>query len=352
MIFKPKNKGFFVEKNEYSWMLARASSSGTPCTLEQIIEVPLGDAPALTKALHELQQGKSSGSFVSASCGVYPSRRLIRRVTLDAKRFKDASYLNEVCIQQFRIEPDKHSLVVLNSSTGAFLDPAHLNDKEVIIAGLPNEDVITLQDSLLSSGVYPSRLEMGSISQLGAISDYLRFSKIRTPVLLLELGTEITHSFIISPNGIESSRPIPFGIESMIPVVQKKLGLKDEESAKKLFYSNTFDFTSMGAELVQRLLKELQSSIGFYEVQTGQSITQLVCTSLPAKLGWIEASIATSLGIAALKLDFAAWIKSHQLTLSEQTKSIEADPRWLGLISLMLSHKNSAANVADSDAKA
>ena len=37
------------------------------------------------------------------------------------------------------------------------------------------------------------------------------------------------------------------------------LGLKDEESARKLFYSNTFDFTGMGSVLTKKLIKELQS---------------------------------------------------------------------------------------------
>ena len=81
--------------------------------------------------------------------------------------------------------------------------------------------------------------------------------------------------------GRVGTRPIPQGLESMIPVVQKELGLKDEESAKKLFYSNTFDFTSMGNALIKKLLKELQSSIGFYEVQTGQSVGLLHGTQLP-----------------------------------------------------------------------
>ena len=351
MIFKTKPKGFFVDRNEHSWMLARVSSTTTPCTVEQLLEIPVNDEAALKSALLEIQNGKTSGNFLTAVCGVYPSKRIIRRVTLEAKRLKETNYLNEVCIQQFRIEPEKHTLAVVNYSTGVTLDPVKLVDKDVLIAGIPNDEVISAQDSLLASGVYPSRLELGSLSSLGAIVDYLRFAKLKSPTLLLELGNESTHSFILSPNGVEASRPIPFGIESMVPVVQKKLGLKDEESARKLFYSNTFDFTSMGSELVQRLLKELQSSIGFFEVQTGQSISQLVCTALPGKLGWIQSSIATALGINAMKVDMAGWLQSHQLSLSEQAKAAEPDTRWISLFSLILSHQTNAANAAVADKK-
>jgi hypothetical protein len=130
----------------------------------------------------------------------------------------------------------------------------------------------------------------------------------------------------------------------MIPVVQKKLGLKDEESARKLFYSNTFDFTSMGAELVQRLLKELQSSIGFFEVQTGQSIGHLVCTMLPDKLSWIETSIAGALGLSPIRLDLRPWLQASQITFSDNAAQTNLDARWLGLLSLMVSHQTAAAN--------
>jgi len=43
------------------------------------------------------------------------------------------------------------------------------------------------------------------------------------------------------------------------------------------------DFTGMGPVLIKKLLKELQSSIGFYEVQTGQSIGQVMATGLSSK---------------------------------------------------------------------
>ena len=111
--------------------------------------------------------------------------------------------------------------------------------------------------------------------------------------------------------------------------------MKDEESAKKLFYSNTFDFTGMGPLLVKKLLKELQSSIGFYEVQTGQSVGQVICTMLPAKLAWLDGAIASALGVSSTKLDLVAWLQSRQVTIPEGVAPDGVDLRWLGLLSLM-----------------
>ena len=127
----------------------------------------------------------------------------------------------------------------------------------------------------------------------------------------------------------------------MVPIVQKELGLKDEESARKLFYSNTFDFTGMGPLLVKRLLKELQSSIGFYEVQTGQSVGQVLCTQLSPKLAWLDAAIASALGITSLTLDPAPWLQSRQISLPEALAKTAQDIRWFGLLGLMAHYHSS-----------
>ncbi len=81
--------------------------------------------------------------------------------------------------------------------------------------------------------------------------------------------------FIFGNEQVDICRPIPYGLNSMFPTVQSELGLKDEDSARKLFFSNTFDFTELGPSLLKKMLKELQASTGFYEVQTGQTIGQI-----------------------------------------------------------------------------
>jgi hypothetical protein len=131
----------------------------------------------------------------------------------------------------------------------------------------------------------------------------------------------------------------------MIPVVQSELGLKDAESARKLFLTNAFDFTGMGRSLVKKLLKELQSSIGFYEVQTGQSVGQVICTSVPPKLAWLGEVIASALGVSTLPLDLAPWLRFRQVTIGERASAGELDARWFGLVSLMVSH--SVQNAVD-----
>ncbi|MBI3887259.1 MAG: hypothetical protein HY302_16260 [Opitutae bacterium] len=150
---------------------------------------------------------------------------------------------------------------------------------------------------------------------------------------------------------MEISRPIPSGTAAMIPVVLKELGLKDEESAKKLFYSNTFDFTSMGDTLIKKLIKELQSSIGFYEVQTGQSIGSVFCTQLPANLGWLGATMAGALGVPPFKMDLLPWLESLDIRFADGVAPSPLDERWVGLFALMATHNPNGVLAAPEEKK-
>ena len=325
-------------------LLARTSTDAAPFVVEEIRECAPGDEVALAEALQSLQTKKNPGGLTHASCGVYAAKRVVRKVPVEAKRMKEPAYLNEVAAQQLRIDPEQYTIALLNASDGTEYDTIKGVQKEAIFCGLPNADIALFQERVLTSGIYPDTLELGTVAALGALVNYLAFSQIKSPVLMLEISADATHSFIVTSVGLEASRPISQGLDAMIPVVQSELGLKDAESARKLFLSNAFDFTGMGPALIKKLIKELQSFIGFYEVQTGQSIGQVVCTVLPNKLGWIEEAIAGQLGVAVLKADFPAWLQSRQITLADSLSANAQDARRFGLFGLMAQYANHATS--------
>lgn len=336
MLFSAKTKGFIFDRGEQTALLARLSSLEAPLVIEAIAECPSGDPAALRETLASLAPKKAAG-YLYAHCGISPEQRFVRRASLDMKRAKEGEYLSEVVNTQFRIDPEQHSIAVLNAFDGLDFDASKPSaSKEVVFCGLPSSEVGKLQAELLGLGLFPQRLELSTVAALGAVIDYLRYSDSQKPTIVLELGAESTQSFIVSARGLEATRPIAVGLEAMVPVVQKELGLKDEESARKLFFSNTFDFTGMGASLCKRLLKELQSSMGFYEVQTGQSIGQLICTVLPSKLAWLEAVIASQIGVSVLQPEYVPWLSARKITLSEAVPASLIDARKLALLGLMM----------------
>lgn len=336
MLFSSKAKGFILDRGEQTTLLARVSALTAPLVIEMVAECASDDEAALRIALDGLAPKKTS-VYLHAHCGVSPSQRFIRRATLDPKRVKESDYLAEVLNNQFRIDPVLNTVAVINAFDGVEYDSSKPNaSKEVVFCGMLNDDLIRLQKNILAAGVFPERLELSTVATLGAIIDYLRFSESGRPTIVLELGAESTQSFIVSPRGLEAARPIAVGLEAMVPVVQKELGLKDEDSARKLFFSNTFDFTGMGASLCKRLLKELQSSMGFYEVQTGQSIGQVMCTVLPAKLSWLEGVIASQIGVTVLQPDVLPWLTARNISLSDQVSAAQLDARKFSLLGLMM----------------
>jgi hypothetical protein len=339
MLFGKKSKSFCVDFGAQSVLLARLSQAEAPCVVEELEEFPAADLAALENYVKS-SPGRGATGFAHAQCGTYPASRLVRRHTLDLKRTRDPAYLNEVVSQQFRLDAEKYTTLLLNPADGTEFDSAKGSQKEALFCGMPADEVTIWQDKLLEAGIYPERLELGSVATLGALVSYLNFKQIKAPVLFLEIGANQTHSFIVSADGVDFSRPIPSGVADMIPVVQKELGLKDEESAQKLFYSNTFDFTSMGPALTKKLLKELQSSIGFYEVQTGQSIDSVFCTQLPPALGWLCGTLASGVGVNLLKLELLPWAQSLGISLAPGVQLTAPEERWLGLFGLIASYQD------------
>lgn len=342
MLFAKKSKGFCVERGEHVTLVARLSEPDAAPVVEELKEFSTDDSEGIAEWIKGTE-GKGATGYAHATCGVYSPKRLVRRHTLDIKRLKDPAYFSEVYAQQFRIDPEKYTVRALNPNDGSDYDLGKSTQKEALFCGLPSDDIIDLQDKLLAQGIYPEKLELGTLATLGGIVSYLKFKQAKAPVLLLEIGMDTTQSFIISADGVDISRPIPSGIAAMIPVVQKELGLKDEESAKKLFYSNTFDFTSMGGA-VKKLIKELQSSIGFYEVQTGQSIGNIFCTQLPVSLSWLGTTMAGAIGVAPIKIEMGPWLENLNITLADGVTLDQPDDRWFGLFSLLASHQNAVSD--------
>jgi hypothetical protein len=80
--------------------------------------------------------------------------------------------------------------------------------------------------------------------------------------------------------------------------------------------------------------------MGFYEVQTGQSIGQVVCTVLPSKLAWIEGVIGSQIGVSVLQPDLIAWLKSRQVSIVDASVSSAFDARKFALCGLMINFNN------------
>lgn len=334
-MFKPKTANIFLDWSEYSILAAKTVSFAEPLTVEALNELPIADKDQLDDFVRELL-GTKKGQYAIGRCGIHPTNRFIRRCSLEnPNKARDPVFLPDYLQQQFKIDVGTNRVAVLNAKGGAEFDVGKGQQKEILFAGAPNEEVRAIQDDLVAASVVPERLEISALATIGGLMDYCRFSGMTEPMLYLDLGYESSHVMIINGADLDVARPIPGGVSSMFPLVQAELGLKDEESAQKLFHANTFDFTEMAPTLLKRLLRELQATSGFYEVQTGQTITHLFLGTLPRNLSWIGESLARSLGVSLLDLRYVDWVESLNINVPEEIELSSLDARWFNIFSLM-----------------
>lgn len=333
-----KTKGLFVDYSEYSILAARTSGYKLPMVIEEIAELPLKsdqDPNEIQDFFRKLVNYRGSAYFISR-CGVYPDRRFVRYYEAESvNKVKDLKFLTDTLKTEFKIDVTRNNVAVLDAKDGADLNVEKAMTRRLVFCGAPYESFKAEQDLLLNLGIYPERMELSTITTLGGVMDYARFNNINSPILCFELTSQSANIFIVYRGQVEVARPVPFGLDIFYPLLQRELGLKDENSARKLFFSNTFDFAEMGPKLLRRLTKELQATTGFYEVQTGLTISHVFLSVLPKNLSWVSQAVADSLALEILQPSLEGWLESLNIKLGPDVEILNLGARWMGLFSLM-----------------
>lgn len=343
-MIKAKAKGVYLCVTEQTVFGARTSSSKAPFEVEEVFAIPREDRDQVAERISGFVEVKSN-NYVISKVSVSPVSRFVRVFDLDTTaRKKNPDYYTDLLKSQFRIEPEKNAVGIIEADTGAEADLAQGAITRLMFCGAENDDLLTAQNELVDLNVYPQSLEISSVSSLGAIVDYTKRFDVDGAILVLEMSTESSQAFIVREGKVDVTRPISYGIDSMIPVVRQELGLKDEESARKLFYSNTFDFTEVGPKLLRKLIRELQASTGFYEVQTGQTISRIFLPQLPNKLSWVRQVLAETLGVEGLDVEAIKWLRQHDIEFSSEVDPDVIDEEWFGLFSLMCPFQAEVSN--------
>jgi len=333
-----KTKGLFVEVNGFSYQVAAVSSLTTPLTVESIHDFPRSDPGQLQEFL-ESATGAGHGRYLHAHCGIVPESRFFRLHTIESMaKAKEDAYFNNVLEQQYRINPTGTRMAAVNALTGAKFNPGKslANQKSVLLCGADEREFFAFQDNIVECGIYPQSLQLSSLSSVAALKNLLKLREFEAPVLLVEITQNSANLFILTQNRIDLCRPMNFGFNGVLPVIQKELGLKDEDSARDLFFSNTFDFREMGPTLLTRVLKELNAATGFYEVQTGQTISHMYMTSIPENLNWIPEVISEETEIELLDIDWHDWATQIGVTFGDECATADFGPAKFALFSLFV----------------
>ncbi len=331
-----KTKGLFVEVNGFSYLVAGVTGLAAPLTVESIDEFPRNDPGKLKTFLEQSIPG-GRARYYHAHCGIIPESRFFRLHTIDSmSKARAPDYFSKVLEDQFRIESKQSKMVTVNAQSGLEFAPDKplASQKELILCGAHSKELAAFQENLIECGIFPQSMQLGTLSSLAGLKHYLQVKGIEEPVMLLEVTQNSANLFILSNNKVDLCRPINFGLNAVLPVIQKELGLKDEDSARDLFFSNTFDFREIGPKLLSKILKELNASTGFFEVQTGQTIPYMYMTSLPENQKWIPDVIAKEMDIKLLNIDWEGWAEKMNISFGDACSTGDLGPSAFGLFSL------------------
>ncbi|MBK1879945.1 hypothetical protein [Pelagicoccus mobilis] len=330
-----KKNNFIVEFRPSTIRAARISSETAPTVIEDLVEIDLTRESDPASAIRDFA-GAKSNAYMHASCSVFPEGRVVRQLLLDAQRGKEAEFVMDFLKKTVGVDPDSFAAYCLSAETGADVDLGQHNKKNLLICGATNDEIVAVQNQLVDHAIYPSRLEFGTVGTIGTIKDAVGSDEGRSPVLFLEIDVESTNAVIVGPKGVEMARRIDFGAKDIALALKEEMNLKDEAAAEKILSSRDFDLGSIAAKLMRKLLRELQSSIGFFEVQTGSSVSELYCLKDGKTLPWLETSICDLLNLSPLALDLHKWLESKEISFGSEEVLERVDVTWFSILSLVL----------------
>ena len=320
---------FVVDVNPCSTAVATLSSLQPFLQVDDLQLFESSDA-----ALSYISGRKGRARYARAIVSHYPESRFLRHAILEnPAKAREETFFDEFLKSQYQLTLSEYAMAALNPSTGLPLDFDKVVPKEIVLCGAKQEEILTFQEGLVAKGIYPERIEIGSLSSIGGLIHYLRAQQIGSSVIMLEWGQKKSTLAICSARRVELLRSVPFGAEALEEQVRIELGLKDAASAKKMLSMGSFDFAEMGPIILKKFLKELQASEGFFEVQTGQSLKNFIVTLLPPSLSWMQPILGDALGLSLLSPDVSGWLNT--LGVKVRPESVDFSKLGSGSFSLL-----------------
>ena len=329
-----RKKNYIVEYLPTTIRAARLSSRVSPLSVEAILEVERGEDESANKEIRRFAGVKSNG-FLNGKCSVYPANRIIRKLRVDSPKGREADFVLDFIRREENVNPNDLKAYCLSAGNGCDRELEECNKQDILVCGALKTEIEEIQKDLLGNGIFPQTLEIGSVGIIGVIMDMMTWANLTEPLMFLEIERDFTTAIILGPSGVEVTRRIEFGSSNIATALKEEMNLKDEAAAAKLLSSKDFDFGSMAHNLLRKLLRELQSTIGFFEVQTGQTVSSVFCLRREGRLDWLENSVCHLLNVDRFDLDVGDWMESKGISFGSKASISNLDLSWLGFLALM-----------------
>lgn len=308
LIARGSRSGVLWNVNEHVVQLARVARPDVkPLVVEQMVEFPAGDEDKVAQWLRAAFPERGRG-FVPGYCGFHPTDRVLLREMINTKRMSEANYLPQLLAEQAKLTAvNDWSVSALHPVEGELYTPGSVA-RPGLLVGLPLATVRSAQVQLRKLGVRPRRLELGTVTLLGALTRYMRETSYPHATVVCEIGLGHTHVYFLAKDGVHTPAMLPHGLVSIMEATMKELGTPGIGAARDALYAPSEELLGHSRRLVRVLTRHLKPAIDYFEMQTGQPIGALYCAHLPARLGWLEEALCTAVDLQFLVPDLDVWL--------------------------------------------
>jgi len=332
---KSKGEALFVYQQENGILLARANHFTHPIQVTELQSISTHEINSNpVSALHFLNQSKKGFCEVHFVVSNGNFRHFIHSPENPSK-IKSNEYILNIVKEWLGGDKEDFFYQVIGWDKGELVSVDSAIPKSMLISGMKTKSLSQLQAQIVDNGIFPRKLECSITVMLGLIRKLIDSGQLRAPVVMLEIYRDSGLLVILPSEGMPLIRPLESGETSMYEHIKEELSLKDVVSAQKLMYSSTIDLSDIGRQVLSSVFKEIASVVGLYEVDTGQSISQLLMTNLMPIHRWMAELLAKDLGMNVVDLDYRIVGEQVSVIFNENIEWNRKDARILPLIGSM-----------------
>jgi len=334
---KSKGEALYIYQQENGVLLARAAHFNTPVRVTELLSIPTHEIhgnPLVS--LSSIENGKKGKGFREAHIVISSDKfRHFFHEPESISKNKSADYIPTVVKEWLGNDKDDYFFQVLTWENGEIVAIEEPTQKLMLISGIKTKKLGELQAEILSSDFYPRKLECSVVLMLGLLRKMIATAKLKAPVIFLEIYEDSGLLAILPADGKPLLRTIDSGEKAMYQQIKNELSLKDTTSAQKLMFSSTIDLSDIGRQVINPIFKEIASIVGLFEVETGQSISQLMVSNLMPNQHWVAELLAKDLGMGLLEFNLKELAQMVDVQFEDGVEWNMRDNRILPLLAAM-----------------
>jgi hypothetical protein len=318
-ISRTTRQGVLWNVTDHSVQLARLGRlDEKPLLVDNLAEFSPGDDEGVSHWLRGAISDRGPG-YLPAYCGFHPPERVLLRESVNTRRMSEPHFLESLLAEHAKLPSvkDWHVCAIhpVEGEQFTVTTPA----RPGLLLGLPLATVRDAQQKMRKLGLRPRRLEVGTISLLGALMRYSRELNYPHALVVGEIGQTQTRIYFLGKDGVHTPAILPHGLLSIVESAMKELGAPDVATARQQLAAPSDELRSHGRRLVRMLTRHLKPAVDYFEMQTGQPIGALYCAHLPANLGWLEEALCAAVDLEFLSPDLATWLPSIGVQMGPET---------------------------------